>query len=167
MKDWASSSHAETDHELQHRLRPVGNTPRRTFIEIVQVPIGILGIFVSLLAVFGGDELNVLALATGAICLLVYATVEFTLICGETPTKHLSTPSASLSEMICRLNHHAFHPEGITTEDRFGLASHKHPPLMVWTCSRCDENRWVEPGITPDCDSSYDNTEETRDFSHR
>lgn len=139
------------------RFRLVGNTPRLvvadsyyTLIEIVQMAVGILGISVSIVAVFAGNDVNALALGAGALGLLIYLTLEVTLVRAESLRGRLSIPGADLSETICRLSHHTFHPEGITTEDRFGLSSRKHPPRMVWICTRCGEECLHEPGIGPD-----------------
>lgn len=139
------------------RFRLVGNTPRLvvadpyyTLIDIAQIAVGILGTAVSIVAVFAGNDLNALALGAGAICLLIYLTVEFTLVRAESPRGRLSILGEDLSETVCQLSHHTFHPEGTTTEDRFGLSSRKQPPQMVWTCTRCGEERRLEPGIAPD-----------------
>jgi hypothetical protein len=144
--------------QKQHlRFRLVENTPRLvvaepyyTLIAIAQLLVGILAGFVGMIAILAGNRVNVLALGVAAICLLVYIAVEVTLVRAESLRGRLSIPGADLTETICRLSRHTFHPEGTTTEDRLGLSPRKQPPRMVWTCTRCGEERWLEPGVSPE-----------------
>lgn len=50
---------------------------------------------------------------------------------------------------FCRIDRHAYQPQGITTEDRLGLTPRPQPPRMVWRCARCDDEQWLTPGISP------------------
>ena len=139
------------------RFRIVGSTPRvvvadpyYTLLEIAQMAVGILGVFVSVMAILTGNGLNALALGGGVLCLLIYMITESLMIRAESLRGRLSLPGSDLTETICRLSHHTFHPEGITTEDRLGLSPQRQPPRMVWTCTRCGEERWLEPGVSPE-----------------
>ncbi|HET7324608.1 MAG TPA: hypothetical protein VFJ06_09770 [Halococcus sp.] len=57
---------------------------------------------------------------------------------------------SGLSTVLCRVGHHAYHPAGITTEDRLGLTPRKQPPRMVWVCARCGDEQWLTPGVSPE-----------------
>lgn len=139
------------------RFRIVENTPRfvvadpyYTLIAVGQTTVGILAGFVGVIALLVGDGVNAVALGVAVICLLLYIALELTVVRAESLRGRLSLPGADVSETICRLHHHSFRPEGTTIEDRFGLSSRTHPPRMVWRCRRCGEERWLEPGVSPD-----------------
>ncbi len=59
----------------------------------------------------------------------------------------------SVTEMLewgCRFGWHDYEPDGITTEDRFGITPREQPPRMVWVCTRCGDEKWLEPGVSPE-----------------
>jgi RNase P subunit RPR2 len=154
----------------QLRFRLVENTPRLvvadpyyTLIAIAQLAVGIVAVFVGIIAVFAENGANALALGLAALCLIIYIIVEITVVRAESLQGRLSIPGADVSETICRLSHHTFHPEGTTTEDRFGLSSRKQPLRMIWTCTRCGEERRLEPGVEPD----FNTADESRSDNER
>lgn len=138
------------------RLRFVDYTPRivvadpyYTIVEITQFAVGVVGVLVSIIAVVDGTGVTVPSLGIGIIFLLVYLVIDLSLVRAESLQGRLSVPGADISEMICRFSRHTFRPEGTTTADRFGLSPREQPPQMIWTCTRCGEERWLEPGISP------------------
>jgi|GEM_PF-6160617 len=142
------------------RLRFIGNTPRLivaspyyTLVELAQIGIGIFGVFgvgMGIEALLTRDELFTPLLVGGIACLLIYLGVECSLIRAESLEGRLSIPGSDISEMICRVSHHSYRPDGVTTRDRFGISSREHPPRMVWHCTRCGDERWIEPGVSPE-----------------
>lgn len=141
----------------QHfRFRLVENTPRLvvadpyyTLATIIQMAVGILAGFVGTFAILAGDGINALAFGIATVCLMIFMIAEITLVRADSLRGRLSIPGTDVSEVICQLNCHTFHPEGTTTEDRFGLSSRKQPSRMIWRCARCGEERWLEPGVEP------------------
>jgi hypothetical protein len=59
-------------------------------------------------------------------------------------------PGSPISELLCRMGRHAYQPQGITTEDRLGVTPRPQPPRMVWVCTRCGDERWLSPGVSPE-----------------
>jgi hypothetical protein len=59
-------------------------------------------------------------------------------------------PGSPISELLCRMGHHAYQPQGITTEDRLGVTPRPQPPRMVWVCTRCGDEQWLSPGVWPE-----------------
>ena len=89
------------------RFRVVGNTPRLvvadpyyTLLEIAQMAVGILGVFVSVLTLLVGNRLNALALGGGALCLLIYMITELFLVRAESLRGRLSIPGADLTDRV-------------------------------------------------------------------
>jgi|SRR5699024_3857253 len=142
------------------RLRFIGNTPRLivakpyyTLIELGQIVIGISGIFgigMNIEALLVRDELFTLLLVEGIVCLLIYIGIELSLVHAESLQGRLSLPGSNVSEMVCKLRTHIYRPEGVTTQDRFGIPSQQQSPQMVWECARCGKECRLEPGFSPE-----------------
>jgi hypothetical protein len=142
------------------RLRFVGNRPRilvaepyYTPVTIVQTAAGALGAFTSIIggmATLVSNSILGPLLGLAAVCLVVFIGGELTLVRADSIKGRLSVPSSDISALRCRISHHAYESQGITIEDRFRVSPRPQPPRMVWMCTRCGDEQWLRPGVTPE-----------------
>ena len=124
------------------RLRFVGNRPRilvaepyYTSVSIVQTAAGALGGFASIIGGIAAIVDNGVAplLGLAVVCLVVFIGGELTLVRAASLRGRLPVSGSDSSPVVCRTGHHAYQPQGITTEDRLGITPRPQPPRMVWT----------------------------------
>ena len=142
------------------RLQFVGNRPRilvaepyYTSVSLAQTAAGSLGAFASIIggmAAIVGNGVVVPLLSLAVVCLLVFIGGELTLVRTDSVSGRVSAPDSDSSDLFCRVGRHTYRPQGITTEDRLGLTPRQQPPRMIWICTRCGDEQWLTPGISPE-----------------